>query len=374
MRRFTLLITAVFLLLILIPAKALAADTEKDRMTEEGLHALGYYELLSAVSPEGKEFFSNGFSREMLDDLTPSDIFSWLFSAAKEKSTVPLQLFLRMLGVLLLASMTDCFPERNGELKKALSSAAALTVTGILADGIVRIISETTAVIRQLSTFMLSFIPVFAGAVAASGKPASAAAYHTTVFAAVQLFSRIAGDLILPLSSIFLALGFTASVTDVIKADAISKGVKTCAGWILSLCLTVFIGLLTLKSLVSSPADGLTVRTAKFALSTFVPVVGNALSEAYASLFGCMGVIRSTIGVFGIIVMAVLMLPSVARLLFCSLTLNLTAVVADILSQTKAAAVIRSCSSALSVQMAMIICYGMMILVSVTLILLTGTV
>ena len=72
--------------------------------------------------------------------------------------------------------------------------------------------------------------------------------------------------------------------------------------------------------------------------------------------------------------MAVLMLPSVAGLLFCSLTLNLTAVVADILSQTKAAAVIRSCSSALSVQMAMIICYGMMILVSVTLILLTGTV
>lgn len=373
MWRITLLLTALLSLYILFPACVSAADTPEETMTEEGLRSLGYYELFSVLPDEADALSNKSFSWEALGSLAPEDIFSWLFSAAKEKAVGPVQLFLKMMGILLLASMTDCFPEQNSGLKRSLSTVSALTVIGVLAAGIIRTVSETTEVIEDLSLFMLSFIPVFAGAAAASGKPAAAMAYQTTVFAAVQLFSRIVGELILPLCSIFLALGFTSSVTDVIRTDAIAKGIKTCSGWILSLCLTVFIGLLTLKGFVAAPADGLAVRTTKFALSTFVPVVGSALSEAYASLFGCMGVVRSTIGVFGIIVMAVVLLPVIISLLFSHMTLNLTAVFADMLSQTKSASVIRSCSSALSVLMAMIICYGMMILVSVALILLTGT-
>ena len=85
-----------------------------------------------------------------------------------------------------------------------------------------------------------------------------------------------------------------------------------------------------------------------------------------------MSLIRSTIGVFGIAVMAAVLLPVIIRLLLYFAALNLSAVLADILSQTKPAAVLRSCSSALSVLMAVVICYGMMILVSVTVVLLLG--
>lgn len=364
----------LLLLFLLIPSKVFAADADETALLEEGFTASGYYELFPLIPEDGKALFRDGFSREMLEEITPHSVMDWLFSAAAEKAAGPLKLFLSLAGVLLLTAVSDCFSDqvKGEQLRQTLSSAAALTITGILSERIVRIISDASGIIEDLSMFMLSFIPVFAGAAAAAGRPATAAVYHGTVFAAVQFFSQIAGNLILPLISIFLALSFTASVTDVIRTDAISKAVRSCAGWMLSFCLTIFIGLLTTKGMLTAPADGVAVRAAKFVLSSFVPVVGGALSDAYTSLFGCMSLIRSTIGVFGIAVMAAVLLPVIVRLLLYFAALNLSAVLADILSQTKSAAVLRSCSSALSVLMAVVICYGMMILVSVTVVLLLG--
>ena len=76
---------------------------------------------------------------------------------------------------------------------------------------------------------------------------------------------------------------------------------------------------------------------------------------------------------FGILVMAAVFLPLVIRLGLYLAALNLAAVTADILSLTRPAAVLRSGSSALSVPLGLVICYGMMILVSVTVVLLLGT-
>lgn len=367
---------ALMLLMLCWTAPVWAADAaQEEQMVEEGLDQSGMYELFSLIPEEGKDFFSDGFSRDTLDSLTPGGVLSSLLAAAREKAGGPVRLLLSLAGMLLLAALMSNFSDhiKEGNLQKTFSTAAALTVTGLLADSVIQIVTETVSAIQDLSLFMLSFIPVFAGAAAAAGRPASAMVYYGTVFSSVQFFSQIAGSLILPLISIFLALGFTASVTDVIKVDTLSKAVRSCAGWLLSLCLTVFIGLLTIKGLVSSSADGVTVRAAKFVLSSFVPVVGSALSEAYSSLFGCMGVIRSTIGVFGIVVMAAVFLPLIIRLALYLAVLNLAAVLADILSQSRPAAVLRTCSSALSVLMGVVICYGMMILVSVTVVLMLGT-
>ncbi|MCI8600099.1 MAG: hypothetical protein HFE45_00700 [Oscillospiraceae bacterium] len=375
MKKALTILAAAFFVLLSFAAPVRAAQSSDQQLIDDGLAQSGMGELFSLIPDEGRDFFADGFSQDTLDSLSPNSVFSRIFSTAKERIGEPLRLLLSLCGVLLLSALAMNFSDnlKEGNLQKTFSAAAALTVTGLLADSVIHIVTETADVIEDLSLFMLSFIPVFAGAAAAAGRPASAMVYYSTVFSAVQFFSQIARGLILPLISIFLALGFTGAVTDVIKVDAISKSVRSTAGWLLSLCLTVFISLLTIKGLVSASADGVTVRAAKFVLSSFVPVVGGALSEAYSSLFGCMGVIRSTIGVFGILVMASVFLPVIIRLSMYLAALNLAAILADVLSQGRPAAVLRTCSSAVSVLMGVVICYGMMILVTVTVVLLLGT-
>ena len=44
--------------------------------------------------------------------------------------------------------------------------------------------------------------------------------------------------------------------------------------------LTIFVGLLSLEGTLSSSVDGLTAKTAKVAISNFIPVVGKVLGDS----------------------------------------------------------------------------------------------
>ena len=114
-------------------------------------------------------------------------------------------------------------------------------------------------------------------------------------------------------------------------------------------------------------------RTVRFVISSAVPVVGNALSEAYSSLFGCLGVVKSTAGVFGIVVMAGSLLPPVLELSLMMLSLDLAAGIGELLGEKRPVGMLRAISSAMGVMLGLILCYGMMILVSVAVLLLLGT-
>ena len=71
--------------------------------------------------------------------------------------------------------------------------------------------------------------------------------------------------------------------------------------------------------------------------------------------------------------MAVSLLPAVLDLSLTMLALNLAGALGDLLGQKRVSGVLRGVSSALAVMLGLILCYGMMILVSVTVVLLLGT-
>src|SRR5699024_11936825 len=63
--------------------------------------------------------------------------------------------------------------------------------------------------------------------------------------------------------------------------------------------LTVFIGIMSMYG-IASKVDGVTVRTAKFAVDKFVPIVGKFLSDAMDTVVGCSAVLKNAVGVIGL--------------------------------------------------------------------------
>ena len=141
----------------------------------------------------------------------------------------------------------------------------------------------------------------------------------------------------------------------------------------MGLCLTVYVALLTLQSLTAGAADSVGTRTVKFVISSAVPVVGGALSEAYSSLSGCLSLVKNAVGIFGIVVMAAAFLPVLASVGLTMLALNLAGAVGEVLGEARTAGVVKSASAALAVLGGLILCYGMMILSSGAILLWMGT-
>ncbi len=364
----------LFCLTVLLEPGIRAAADEADiyEQAREQLSQSGIEELIPLIPEGGEEIAQDeNLRRGDLSGLTLQGVLSWLWEMIWSGISAPFRLLGTLCGLLLLSALLAAFS--GGKAKGAFAAAGTLCVSASLVGAVIPLIQEAARAIDQLTYFLYSFIPVFSGVIAVSGRPASAAAYQGLTFAAAQLFAQLASSLILPLLGIFLALCTVGAATDGVDVKAIAQAARNLAGWVLGLCLTVFVALLTLQSLTAGAADTVSTRTVKFVLSSAVPVVGGALSEAYGSLSGCLGLVKSAVGVFGVIVMAAVFAPILAQVGMSMLACNLAAAVGELLGENRAAGVIRSVSSALAVLGGLILCYGMMILSSSAILLWMGT-
>lgn len=358
----------------LIPGRVYAADLEGQ--VEEQLNQSGVHDLISLIPEEGEEITQDdSLLNGDISGITPKAVFSTILNVCREKLGAPLRLLGTLCGILLLCALMRAI---SGEMEssgsqQAFRVAGSVCASAAILTAIIPVIERASQTIQELSAFMLGFIPVYSGVIAVSGRPASAVAYQTVTLAAAQFFSQLAGTMIVPLVGIFLAVCTAGSVADGVDVKGIAQGAKNLAGWVLGLCLTVFVALLTLQSLTAGAADNVSTRAVKFVLSSAVPVVGGALSEAYSSLSGCLGLVKNAVGIFGIVVMAASFLPVLASVGLTMLALNIAGCVGEVLGETRTAGIVRSASSALAVLGGLILCYGMMILSSAAILLWMGT-
>jgi stage III sporulation protein AE len=124
--------------------------------------------------------------------------------------------------------------------------------------------------------------------------------------------------------------------------------------------------------MVSVSADSVSVKAAKFMLGSFVPVVGTALSDAYSAAQGCLRLIKTTVGAYGILVAAFTFLPALLRVLLWQLLARAAIVAGDILGAGRVSALLRACSSVLGILAAIIMCFALFIIVSTAVVMSAG--
>ena len=359
------------LLLILLPVlfltgcPAFGADT--GAILEGQLEESGYYSLFSLLPEEAEDFFANGFSAEDLEDITPESLLEAGLSILKDWGTEPLRLISSLLAATLLSALLSGFGEGKGA---PFHTVVALMMAVLLAEPVTGAVRSTAKAVENLSAFMYSFLPVFAASAAASGKPASSLVWYGTTLSAVELFSLAVSSIVLPLCCIFIALSLLSALAPDLQAGALIRSVKSLALWILSFCLTVFLALLTIKTSVSGSADGVTLKTAKFLLSSAIPVVGGAVGDAWSAVSGCLNLVKSTVGAFGVAVIGVVFLPRILYLGLLSGLLKLGAAAAETLSESGPAEVMKSAAGAISVMLSIVVCYAVMLLGALAMVLL----
>jgi stage III sporulation protein AE len=238
---------------------------------------------------------------------------------------------------------------------------------------IIECITATARLIEDAALFMLTYIPIFSAAVAAAGAPVTGATYNMFLFATCQVVSQVLANTLVPLMGVYLALCVAGSLVPELNIASATSAVKSIVSWSLGFVLTLFAALLSVQTMVSVSADSVTVRAAKFVVGSFVPVVGAALSEAYSAAQGCLRLIKTTVGAYGIIAAVFIFLPVLMRVLLWQLVARAATVAGDILGAPRVSALLRACASALAILTAVILCFALFIIVSTAIVMAAGT-
>ncbi|MDZ5001379.1 stage III sporulation protein AE, partial [Clostridium perfringens] len=129
-------------------------------------------------------------------------------------------------------------------------------------------------ILIELTNFMAAILPVIVTMIASIGGFTQAATMDPIVIGATLIIPRIYINIIIPLILITFVLEFTNNISTENKISNFCKLTKQITIWLQGIILTVFIGLLTVRGITSSTIDAVTLKTAKFAIDNFIPIVG----------------------------------------------------------------------------------------------------
>jgi stage III sporulation protein AE len=352
-----------------------SADLPDGFDLEAQMEAVGADKLEEATPEQAREMLEDAGVDSMnpteIITLSPKDFIGGIIQTIKDKIASPLKALGTILGICIMCAMLYSLKgDEDSPLPEVFSLVSALAVTAVAAYPILECVSLVSAAIKDTSTFMITFVPVLSGAMTAAGQPISGALYNVFLFGACQIVAQIAADLLVPLMGVYLAVSIAGAISPDIKADSVASGIKSVAGWGLGLIVTVFVGLLSIQTIVGSGADTVTDKAAKFMLGNFVPVVGSALSDAFTTARGCLRLIKSAVGAYGIIAAALIILPALINTLVWYLAAGIGAVCGEVMGIDSVTKVMTSCKGVLGLLMSVLLCFALLIIVSTALVML----
>ena len=374
------LIIGLTLLLVLsffsISVQALE-DEEMDQTYSEQLEISGAAALEDALPPETKAQIEEwGVSLDHPDSMAAPDaatVFAHLLSLAATAVSTPLTAGAATLVVVLVCGVFGVL-KRDGaahfdSLMEYFGVLCVCSISLLPLMNSVRLMGEAVSL---CGGFMLTFVPIYAGIMLAGGSAATAAGSQTLVFGAAQLIGRVADTSLVPAAGGLMSLSAVSSLFSELRLRGVYPG-NTASGQLDSGRLyDPLSALLTLSGAVSSATDSVAMRTTKFMTASFVPVVGGAVSEALSSVLACVGVLRATVGAYGVIAMAVTLLPALVQLLMWKLMLLLTAAAADVFGVDGVARLLGGVGSVVGILIAVIISVMVVFLVSIGIMMMAG--
>lgn len=238
-----------------------------------------------------------------------------------------------LLAVVLLCALAEGLSPEGEKGLKAVPLAGALAVTAVAVIDVNSLLGMGTSTLEQMTGFANILLPAVAALTAATGAITGAAARQVAAMLFSDVLMNVISGLLVPMVYAYLA----ASVA---WAALGNEGLKRVAGmlkWAVSSVLTAillaFVGYLTVSGVVAGTADAASVKAAKFAMSSAVPVVGGILSDAAETVLASAGVLRGAVGVYGMIaVLMMCLLPFLqigAHYLAYKFTSAISATVAD---------------------------------------------
>ena len=313
-------------------------------------------------------------SYESIINLSFSQVISQIIGMSQKESAAPLSSSALVLCLLLIYAVFDNFKDnlKSRNMQKISDAVFVLIITVSVSTPILSVINRAVSSIENASSFMLLYIPVMVVALITNGQAVTGAAYYSLVVMVSEGITWLSANFIAPMLSVFLGVSVTSSVSSEINMRGIVKELSKFIKWVIAFIMTVFSGLLTFKTLITTAADTVSTRAVRFTLSSFIPIVGSALSEAYKTIQGSMSLLKTGLGVFVIISVIIVFLPVIINCLLWIISLNLTRGVSNMIGIKEPSYILEACSTVLSTLLVIILCIMAIYVVSTAIILTLG--
>lgn len=270
------------------------------------------------------------YTIDTFEDLDLGELFSSAITGNVDNQTL-LKVFSKMIGkevvscinilgsiviIIVIHSILKSISEglENKSISQITYYVQYILIVTLIMKNFADILTMVRTSIDSLVGFMNSLVPLLITLMLTTGNIASAGITEPIILFIITFIGNFITTVLIPFILIANVLGIVSKVSPRVQVDKLSKFFNSSVVWVLGIVLTIFVGVLSVEGSLSSTVDGITAKTAKAAVTNFIPVVGKILGDAVDTVIGCSNVLKNAVGIVGVIVIVCICIGPIIKL------------------------------------------------------------
>ena len=309
--------TLIFIIIGLLSGGTVAFADDGADLTDSItsiIDGLDLSEIEQYLSQYGNEYvFSFGESaKEIVEFLVSgdlglnySDYIGKILSVLFKGVTSLIPAFAQVVAISILCAI--CTGVEGGVLSKTTAKTVRLACLSliilIMSSMLLSIVGSATQCITRIQKQVEIITPILITLTVLTGGSAAGAVYQpSALFLSGGAIELVTG-LIFPATIAVILLNFLSKLNPDISFTGVSALVKSVMKWVIGLTVAIFGLFISVQGSASSLFNGIFFKVTKYLVGNSVPIVGNFLSAGVDMVVMAGSLVRSSVGILGIILL-----------------------------------------------------------------------
>ena len=258
----------------------------------------------------------NKIGEAAIESVKPESLISMILDLFFEGLKGVLPTLALLLGIVILSALGNLLASHSPSLSRAVEYCTRLCTFCAISGVAVACLGSLSLYFERLFAAVASFLPLSAVLYAMGGNLNLAAGSSASLTVILSVCEFFCTKTVIPVFCICLCLSLLSVFEGVGGAAgaSISASIRKWYMTALSFLMLIMTFALGASNLMGSKADNLAMKGVKFAVSSFIPVSGGTLSATLGNLTASVEFLRGSVGVIGIVVLLLLLLPTIIEL------------------------------------------------------------
>ena len=318
--------------------------------------------LNSLTDGELAIFGSNSFIGKLQDLINGNfedgtSLWSALLNLFFENILSLLPIISIIIAVALLGSMIQGLkPANNG---KSISNIIHFVTYGVIVVLVlsitVKMVTLTTNTMQSMKSQMDVIFPLLLTLLTAVGGTTSTSVYQPAMAMLSGLIMNLFTYVLLPIFIFSVVFSVVSNLSNNVKLDKFTSFFNSTYKWLIGLIFTVFTAFLSIQGITAGSIDGISIRTARYAIRSYIPILGSYISDGMGLILVSSNLIKNAVGATGLFLLLATILSPLIQLILFMLALKLIAGILEPLGNKQIANFVSSLSKSLVLLIVLII-------------------
>lgn len=250
-----------------------------------------------------------------------SELFSVIF-----KNVIKLIPAFAEVTAIALLSAVVCTAEgtlMSKSTSKVVHLACYSLIILIISSMLIGIVSDCISCINSVRKQIEIITPILATLTVLTGGTGTAAIYQPSALFLSGGAVEIVSGFVFPAAITVVILNFMSKLGNDLSFSGVTALMKSVMKWVIGITVTVFSIFITMQSSATSLFDGILFKATKYVVGNSVPIVGNFLSSGFDMLTSAGLLIKSSVGLCGLLMLLFELIGPIILLIAFSLILKL---------------------------------------------------